>query len=125
MPAWRYFGIQEIRFGELNGDKLVVTTPTDPRLTEYIWQVEDAIPPYSLTPWRVTIGTYPTSRPFGGRHDQRRVEVRQFADRRRRQVVAVPRPVPVEFLHALCMASRSASVRSAFSSAGWSAKRYQ
>ena len=27
---------------ELKGDKLVVTVPTDPRLTEYVWKVEDA-----------------------------------------------------------------------------------
>ena len=27
---------------ELKGDKLVVTVPTDQRLTEYVWKVEDA-----------------------------------------------------------------------------------
>ncbi len=27
---------------ELKGDKLVVTVPTDKRLTEYVWKVEDA-----------------------------------------------------------------------------------
>jgi hypothetical protein len=27
---------------ELKGDKLVVTIPTDPRLTEYVWKVENA-----------------------------------------------------------------------------------
>ena len=43
---------------ELKGDKLVVTAPTDQRLTEYIWKVEDAhtliligAPPISKIGW--------------------------------------------------------------------------
>ena len=43
---------------ELKGDKLVVTVPTDPRLTEYVWKVEDAnslvlveAPPASKIGW--------------------------------------------------------------------------
>jgi len=43
---------------ELKGDKLVVTAPTDQRLTEYVWKVEDATtlilieaPPVSKIGW--------------------------------------------------------------------------
>ena len=43
---------------ELKGDKLVVTVPTDQRLTEYVWKVEDAntlilieAPPISKIGW--------------------------------------------------------------------------